>query len=188
MNLSVLFAAHCWSCWQQAISFACSCISCHQWWFPCWKQACYAGKSINLVLTPYLVLFTCNANYVLYIYRISWSCLLELPHSRRLWRWVLKSTTSWRQFSSFSCCHLVVLFCRLSVISKLYIFCYFCSLLSRRSMGRMPPMLVMRVVLLRTFRLAHDLNVQDHPFPSSCLGDMKAWENFCFSLGSIMGN
>ena len=70
---------------------------------------------------------------------------------------------------SFGC-----LVCRLSVISKLYIFCYFCSLLSRRSMGRMPPMLVMRVVLLRTFRLAHDLNVQDHPFPSSCLGDMKA--------------
>ena len=110
MNLSVLFAAHCWSCWQQAISFACSCISCHQWWFPCWKQACYAGKSINLVLTPYLVLFTRNVVYVLYIYRSSWSCQLELPHSRRLWRWVLKSTTSWRQFSSFSCCHLVVLF------------------------------------------------------------------------------
>ena len=51
-------------------------------------------------------------------------------------------------------------------------------------MGRMPPMLVMRVVLLRTFRLAHDLNVQDHPFPSSCLGDMKASEHFCISLGS----
>ena len=80
---------------------------------------------------------------------------------------------------SFGC-----LVCKLSVISKLYIFCYFCSLLSRRSMGRMPPMLVMRVVLLRTFRLAHDLNVQDHPFPSSCLGDMKASEHFCISLGS----
>ena len=73
---------------------------------------------------------------------------------------------------SFGC-----LVCRLSVISKLYIFCYFCSLLSRRSMGRMPPMLVMRVVLLRTFRLAHDLNVQDHHFPSRYLRDMKASEH-----------
>ena len=73
---------------------------------------------------------------------------------------------------SFGC-----LVCRLSVISKLYIFCYFCSLLSRRSMGRMPPMLVMRVVLLRTFRLARDLNVQDHHFPSRYLRDMKASEH-----------
>lgn len=45
-------------------------------------------------------------------------------------------------------------------------------------------MLVMRVVLLRTFRLAHDLNVRDHHFRSRCLGDMKASEHLCFSLGS----
>jgi len=51
-------------------------------------------------------------------------------------------------------------------------------------MGRMPPMLVMRVVLLRTFRLARDLNVQDHHFPSRYLRDMKASEHLCFSFGS----
>jgi len=54
--------------------------------------------------------------------------------------------------SYFSCTHLVLVFsdCQLY---KIYISVFiFCSLLSRRSMGRMPPMLVMRVVLLQTFR------------------------------------
>ena len=45
-------------------------------------------------------------------------------------------------------------------------------------------MLVMTVFLLRTFMLAHDRNVREHPFLSRCLGDMKASEHFCISLGS----
>jgi hypothetical protein len=38
------------------------------------------------------------------------------------------------------------------------VFVILCSLLSRRSMVKMPPMLVMKVVLLRTFRLVHNIN------------------------------
>lgn len=43
---------------------------------------------------------------------------------------------------------------------KIYISVFiFCSLLSRKSMGRMPPMLVTRVVLLQTFRFPPGLSV-----------------------------
>jgi hypothetical protein len=59
--------------------------------------------------------------------------------------------------SYFSCTHLVVsCFQTVSYIKFMSVF-IFCSLLSRRSMGRMPPMLVTRVVLLQTFRFSPGL-------------------------------
>lgn len=98
-----------------------------------------------------------------------WSCLLQggyedgcrsLPQPEGN-----SDLLSWRHCFTLSDC----------LLPQIYIsFVIFCSLLSRRSMDRMPPMLVMRVVLLQTFRLAIlVLMYEIFVFPSRCLGDAK---------------
>ena len=82
-------------------------------------------QTLNLIWY-YLVIFVCNVIYAPYIYRSSWSCLLELPHSRRLWRWVLKFTTTSRHFSHIS--HVPIWFLSFQTVSYIkFIYLYLFS-------------------------------------------------------------
>lgn len=100
--------------------------------------------------------------------RSSWSFLLELPLSRRPWRWAWKCTTIWRwkfvfRGLYFDCC-LMACLCSIMywmswlhsasdlILIRLSIVWCFVRLWLRKNMAKMRPMSVMKVVSLLTFR------------------------------------
>ena len=114
------------------------------------KLAMQANFELNLILSCYIRLqcYLCS----LYIQEF-----MILPTGAASFKEAMKMGVEVYHhlkaiLSYFSCTHLAVSsFQTVSYIKFISVF-ILCSLLSRRSMGRMPPMLVTRVVLLQTFR------------------------------------